>query len=159
VAIAALAERVRTVRGWHAVVQVEHGTTVAHEGEVLPGTKTTHHLPEEEQWREIPLPASTEAMLRGLPPRIDTTLLFTTPTGKVWRERNWRRDVWTPAQKTIGLDCRPQEFRASWESILAAAGVDRADLAKYAGHSVQTANSRYVQALDRSAEQVRAVVG
>ena len=30
-------------------------------------------------------------------------------------------------------------------------GVDAADLAKYAGHSVATANSRYVQALDRSA--------
>jgi integrase len=133
--------------------------TVAHEGEVLPGTKTTHHLPEEEQWRDIPLPASTEVMLRGLPPRIDTTLLFTTPTGKVWRERNWRRDVWTPAREATGMDCRPQEFRASWESILAAAGVDRADLAKYAGHSVATANARYVQALDRSADQVRAVVG
>jgi hypothetical protein len=57
------------------------------------------------------------------------------------------------------MDCRPQEFRASWESIMAAAGVDRADLAKYAGHSVQTANARYVQALERSADQVRAVVG
>jgi hypothetical protein len=127
----------RTVRGWIA----------------------DGHLPEEEQWRGIPLPASTEAMLRRLPPRIDTTLTFTTPTGKVWRERNWRRDVWEPTCNATGLDPRPQEFRASWESVVAAAGVDRADLAKYAGHSIQTANTRYVQALDRSAEQVRAVVG
>ena len=50
-------------------------------------------------------------------------------------------------------------FRASWESIMRAEGVDPADLAKYAGHSVQTANARYVQALERSADQVRAVVG
>ena len=132
---------------------------VAHEGEVLDGTKTTHHLPEDEQWRDIPLPPSTEAKLRVLPSRIDTPLLFTTPTGKTWRERNWRRDVWTPTCKAMGINPRPQEFRASWESILAAAGVDRADLAKYAGHSLETANARYVQPLDRSAEQVRSAIG
>ena len=85
-------------------------------------------------------------MLRAMPPRIDTPLLFPTPTGKVWRERNFRRDVWAPAQEATGLDCRPQEFRASWESIVRAEGVDPADLAKYAGHSIATANSRYVQA-------------
>jgi hypothetical protein len=133
--------------------------TTAHEGEVQAGTKTTHHLPEEEQWRDIPLPASTEAMLRALPARIDTPLLFTTPTGRVWRERNWRRDVWEPACEATRTDPRPQEFRASWESILAAEGVDRADLAKYAGHSIATANSRYVQALDRSADEIRKVIG
>jgi hypothetical protein len=94
--------------------------TVAHEGRVLAGTKTTHHLPEEEQWRDIPLPASTEAKLRALPPRIDTPVMFTTPTGKTWRERNWRRDVWEPTCEVSGLDPRPQEFRASWESVMAA---------------------------------------
>jgi integrase len=133
--------------------------TVAHEGEVLDGTKTTHHLPEDEQWRDIPLPPSTEAKLRALPARIDTPLLITTPTGKTWREGNWRRDVWTPTCVVMGINPRPQEFRASWESHLAAAGVDRADLAKYAGHSVATANARYVQGLGQSAEQVRNAIG
>jgi hypothetical protein len=73
--------------------------TVAHQGEVLLGTQTTHHKPEDEQWRDIPLPASTEAMLRALPARIDKPLLLTTATGKVWRERNWRRDVSAPTCK------------------------------------------------------------
>jgi integrase len=136
-----------------------HVGRTAHEGRVHAGTKTTHHKPAEQQGRDVPVPPSLEAMLRAMPPRIDTPLLFPTPTGKVWRERNWRRDVWEPAQEATGLDPRPQEFRASWESIMAAAGVDRADLAKYAGHSVQTANTHYVQALDRSAEQVRKVIG
>jgi hypothetical protein len=68
--------------------------------------------------------------------------MSTTPTGKVWRERNWRRDLRAPTCKATGMDPRPQEFRASWESILGAAGVDRADLAQYARHSVATANSR-----------------
>jgi integrase len=133
--------------------------TVAYEGELIDGTKTTHHKPEDEQWRDIPLPPSTEAKLRALPPRIDTSLMFTTPTGKTWRERNWRRDVWAPTCEAMGIDPRPQEFRASWESIMRAAGVDPADLADYAGHSVATANARYVQGLGRSAEQVRKVIG
>jgi integrase len=133
--------------------------SVAYEGEILEGTKTTHHKPEDEQWRDIPMPPSTEAILRRLPPRIDTLLLITTPTGKLWRERNWRRDVWTPACKAIGMDPRPQEFRASWESHLRAAGVNPEDLAAYAGHSVATANSRYVQGLGRSADDVRRAIG
>lgn len=136
-----------------------HVERTAHEGRVQAGTKTTHHKREDEQGRDVPVPPSLEAMLRAMPPRIDTPLLFPTPTGRVWRERNFRRDVWEPAQKATGMGCRPQEFRASWESIMRAEGVDAADLAKYAGHSIQTANSRYVQALDRSAEHMRAVIG
>jgi integrase len=146
-------ERTDLRPGWLRVKQT------AHESEVQPGTKTTHHKPADEQWRDVPVPPSTETLLRGLPARIDTPLLFPTPTGKVWRESNWHRDVWVSARKATGMDPRPQEFRASWESILAAAGVDGADLAKYAGHSVQTANARYVQALERSAEQVRSAIG
>jgi integrase len=137
-----------------------HVARTAHEGRVQSGTKTTHHKREEEQGRDVPVPPTLEAMLRAMPPRIDAGgLLFPTPTGMVWRERNFRRDVWTPAQEATGMDCRPQEFRASWESIMRAEGVDPADLAKYAGHSIQTANSRYVQALNRSADQVRDVIG
>ena len=147
------AERAYLRPGWVRFNQT------AHEGQVQAGTKTTHHKPEDEQWRDVPLPPSTEALLRAMPPRIDTPLLFPTPTGKVWRERNWRRDVWAPSQNAAGIDPRPQEFRASWESILAAASVDRADLAMYAGHSVQTANARYVQPLDRSAKRVRGAIG
>jgi integrase len=146
-------ERADLRPGW---LRVER---TAHEARVQAGTKTTHAKRAEEQGRDVPVPPTLERMLRAVPPRIDVPLLFPTSTGKVWRERNWRRDVWGPAQKATGMDCRPQEFRASWESIMRAAGVDPADLAKYAGHSVKTADSRYVQALDRSADQVRAAIG
>ena len=122
-----------------------HVARTAHEARVQAGTKTTHHK------RRTSRDATSRSrppwtMLRAMPPRIDTPLLFPTPTGKVWRERNFRRDVWAPAQEATGFDCRPHEFRASWESIVRAEGVDPADLAKYAGHSIATANSRYVQA-------------
>jgi hypothetical protein len=29
----------------------------------------------------------------------DSDLLFTTPTGRIWRERNFYRDLWKPAQE------------------------------------------------------------
>ena len=31
--------------------------------------------------------------------RHDSELLFTIPTGRMWRERNFYRDLWRPAQK------------------------------------------------------------
>jgi integrase len=136
-----------------------HVARTAHDGRVQAGTKTTHHRRVEEQGRDVPVPPTLEAMLRQLPPRLDTPLLFPSPVGGVWHGRIWRRDVWQRAQKATGMDCRPQEFRASWESIMRAEGVDPADLAKYAGHSIETANARYIQALDRSADQVRRVIG
>ena len=76
-------------------------------------------------------------LVRAMPTRIDTTLLFPTITGKVWWERNSYRDVWEPARQRSGIDCTPQEFRHSWVSLLRAAGIDPADLADAAGHSAR----------------------
>jgi hypothetical protein len=42
---------------------------------------------------------------------------------------------------------------------LRASGVEPADLADVAGHSVQTATTRYTHPLRRSFEQIKAVVG
>ena len=64
--------------------------------------------------------------------------------------RRKRRQGWTAGRRS---SVRPGNH------LLAGAGVDRADLAKYAGHSIQTANARYVQALERSAEHVRTAIG
>jgi integrase len=57
------------------------------------------------------------------------------------------------------IDPTPHEFRHSWVTHLRAGGVDPADLADVAGHSVQTATSRYAHPLRRSFEQIRSVVG
>lgn len=93
-----------------------------------------------------------------MPTRIDTTLLFPTPTGKLWWERNFYRDVWAPARERT-FDCAPQEFRHSWVTHMRAAGIDPADLADAAGHSLETATARYTHALRRSHDQIRQVVG
>jgi hypothetical protein len=40
-----------------------------------------------------------------------------------------------------------------------AAGIDPADLAEVAGHTVEVATARYTHSLGRSDEQIRGVVG
>ena len=106
-----------------------------------------------------PIPPGCVALLRAMPARIDSPWLFPTPTGRLWRYDNWRRDVWNPTLKAAGFRPTPQEFRHSWNSLLRAAGVDPADLAEMAGHSVETATARYTHALRRSFDEVRRMVG
>jgi hypothetical protein len=37
----------------------------------------------------------------------DCEFLFTTPRGRLWRERTFYRDLWKPTQEVSGLDIRP----------------------------------------------------
>jgi integrase len=145
----------------------------AHDGAFTPGDQPT-----KKHVRRIPCPPSTVELIRGVPARIDTALLFPTPSGRLWWERNFYRDVWYPAQEALagvastlpyaerrrlvaerGLDFRPHDFRHSWVTHLRAAGVDPADLAEVAGHTVETATARYTHALRRSDEHIRRIVG
>jgi integrase len=104
----------------------------AHEGTILEGTKSDHG--EQDAGRTVPVPATLAWMLEA---QIqindgDCDLLFTTPTGRMWRERNFYRDIWKPAQQASGLDIRPHECRHSYVSHLRAAGINDADLAEIA---------------------------
>ncbi len=129
----------------------------AHEGTILEGTKTDHGG--ESPGRIVPCPPGLGELIEALPSRIDIDLLFPTPTGRLWRERNFYRDVWYPAQEASGIDIRPHECRHSYVSHLRAAGVNDADLAEIAGHRVETMISRYTHPLRRSFDQVREVIG
>lgn len=128
----------------------------AWERRVQAGTKTDHGMPD--AGRTVPLTPFLEAVLRGLPPRIDSRFLFPAQDGGVWSYSAFRHRVWTPAQKATGLDCRPHEFRHSWVSLLRAARVDAADLAAAAGHTVDVADSVYTHALQQSFDQIRQAV-
>lgn len=129
----------------------------AHDGRIQEGTKTDHGEPA--AGRIVPCPPGLSELIRARPPRIDTDWLFPTVTGKLWRARNFYRDVWKPAQLASGLDVRPHEMRHSYLSHLRAAGIDDADLAEIAGHRVETMLSRYVHPLGVSFERVRTVIG
>ncbi len=77
----------------------------------------------------------------------------------MWRERNFYRDVWGPAQQASGLDIRPHECRHSYVTHLRAAGVNDADLAEIAGHRVETMLARYVHAMGGGYKVVRQEIG
>jgi integrase len=89
----------------------------------------------------------------------DRVLIFTTPSGRMWRERNFYRDVWRTTQEASGLDLRPHECRHSYVTHLRAAGVNDADLAEIAGHRVETMIARYAHAVGDSFSGVRKVIG
>lgn len=57
------------------------------------------------------------------------------------------------------MDPTPHEFRHSYVSNLRARGVDDADLAKAAGHTVETMISVYTHGLDRSHDRIRTIIG
>jgi hypothetical protein len=93
----------------------------AHEGAILQGTKTDHG--EQDAGRTVPVPATLAWMLEA---QInlngpDCDLLFTTPTGRMWRERNFYRDVWKPAQQALeGLDHDgPVSGLSAWQALTA----------------------------------------
>src|SRR4249919_178497 len=80
----------------------------AHEGVVLDGTKTDHG--EHEAGRTVPVPATLawmlEAQINLNGPECE--LLFTTPTGRMWRERNFYRseEHTSELQSRENLVCR-----------------------------------------------------
>jgi integrase len=145
----------------------------AHDGVFTPGDQPT-----KKHVRTVPCPPSTAELIRATPARIDTALLFATPSGRLWWERNFKRDVWFPAQERWAginpelppkerralvadgpFDVRPHDFRHSWVTHMRAAGIDPADLAEAAGHDVETATARYTHPLRRSDDLIRQVVG
>jgi integrase len=89
----------------------------------------------------------------------DCQLLFSTPRGRLWRERTFYRDLWKPAQEASSLDIRPHECRHSYVTHLRAAGVNDADLAEIAGHRVETMLARYTHSIGRDLDMVRTVIG
>jgi site-specific recombinase XerD len=88
----------------------------------------------------------------------ESELLFTTPRGRLWRERTFYRDVWKPTQEASGLDIRPHECRHSYVTHLRAAGVNDANLAEIAGHRVETMLARYSHAVGDGFAEIRETI-
>jgi site-specific recombinase XerC len=89
----------------------------------------------------------------------DCDPLFTTQTGRLWRERTFYRDLWKPAQQASGLDIRPHECRHSYVTHLRAADINDADLAEIVGHRVETMLARYTHAVGGSFKAVTSAIG
>lgn len=76
-------------------------------------------------------------------------LVFPRPDGEAWLEhdwRNWRRRVFQPAAKKVGLPSTvPYDLRGSFVSLLVWEGRNLLEVAHQAGHSVQTCEAHYAR--------------
>ena len=109
--------------------------TADNRGRITAGTKTDHHDEPSLQGRTTLLPAALIEILDAQPASV-TGLLYPTPTGKVWQESNFRRDVWKPARDAAGVDVTPQDLRHTWISWLMAVGVPLPEISAWAGHQL-----------------------
>lgn len=127
-------------------------------GQVQAGTKTDHG--EAGAGRRCPIPPGLLALLEAMPKRIDTRLLFPARRGGgVWHDRAFYRDVWYPAREATGLKLTPHDLRHSYVSLMRAAGVDPADLARATGHTVETATAHYTHSTGATFDAMRRAVG
>lgn len=133
--------------------------TLSVTGNAYKGVITEGDTREKKHVRDVPLAPSLVDLLRDLPPRIDTRLLFPTRKGTVWHDSTFRRDVWKAAQIASGLPVKPHECRHSYVTNLRAAGIDPADLAEITGHDIETATRAYTHPLGQSMDAIREVIG
>jgi integrase len=102
-----------------------------------PGLKTTKGVrrkTKEERGRWTLFPA----VLSGAAPiRLHRRLIFPSPRGRVWGQRNFYRDVWDPASKKAGTDFAVYDLRHTFTSHLLANGIPTIEVAAYVGHSTR----------------------
>jgi integrase len=102
-----------------------------------PGLKTTKGVrrktkEERGRWTLFPAVLSSAA-----PIRLHRRLIFPSPTGRVWGQRNFYRDVWDPASKKAGTDFAVYDLRHTFTSHLLANGIPTVEVAAYVGHSTR----------------------
>lgn len=107
--------------------------------DLIPGTKTVravHNKPKDELGRFTLFPQELLAMIAPQDVR-PIGLLFASPRGRVWAQRNFYRDVWR-----AGADGGPNftlyDLRHTWVSVLSSAGIPDAEVSLYSGHAVHT---------------------
>lgn len=102
-----------------------------------PGLKTTKGVrrkTKEERGRWTLFPAILSSVA---PTRLHRRLIFPSPTGRVWGQRNFYRDVWDPASKKAGTDFTIYDLRHTFTSHLLANGIPAVEVAAYVGHSTR----------------------
>jgi integrase len=107
------------------------------EAALRPGLKTTKGVrrkTKDERGRWTLFPA---VLFSVGPVRLHKRLLFPSPRGKVWGQRNFYRDVWDPASKLSGTHFTVYDLRHTFISHLLANGIPTVEVAYYAGHSTQ----------------------
>jgi integrase len=116
------------------------------------GTKTRRSV------RTVPLPLRARVALEELPPRIDSRLLFPSPSGAFYDLRNFRRREFDWARDAAGFDenVTPYTLRHSGISWALHAGVPASDVARFGGTSLTMLEKTYAHLLSASTDAARA---
>jgi integrase len=118
------------------------------DGKLLAYTKTRRK-------RSVPFTAAAvrqDIMAYQLATGIRRGLLFPREDGEPWRKHdydNWRNRVYQPIATQVDLpQPRPYDLRGSYVSLLAAEGYTLLEVARRAGHSVDTCERYYAKIFD-----------
>jgi integrase len=108
------------------------------DGNVTPYPKTVRSR------RSVPLTVRALEALDRMPPRLDTTILFPTVTGRYIGLDTWRTREWYEALDAAGLARRgPYHLRHTFATEALAAGISTWELARLMGTSVAMIDRTY----------------
>jgi integrase len=125
----------RDVRRDEGVIVIERSFS---RGQLRPYGKTARSR------RRVPLSQRALEALDAMLPRIDTPLLFPSPTGRLLNLHNWRAREWMPALDAAGIDHGTiYTLRHTAITNWLAAGLTVFEVSRYAGTSVPMIDQHY----------------